>query len=204
MNVCALALVLLLDISSSVSEDRYQLQKQGLIESFQDPQIQKLILDQKPNGMAITAIEWSTYAEQVIDWHWIQNKDDLSQWVDQIKGLNRKHQDGLTAIGNAIEKGIQVLDQAPCQAERKLLDVSGDGSNNSGKGVEQMRDQAQDQGIVINGLPISNDFEPDIETYYRNHVITWDGFLINSVGFNDFGKAMRKKLILEISQIDHQ
>lgn len=199
MNVCALALVLLLDISSSVSEDRYQLQKQGLIESFQDPQIQKLILDQKPNGMAITAIEWSTHAEQVIDWHWIQNKDDLSQWVVQIKGLNRKHQDGLTAIGNAIEKGIQVLDQAPCLAERKLLDVSGDGSNNSGIDPSHLRDQAQTQGITINGLPILNPNEPDLEIHYRKQVVTMDGFVVPSEGFEDFARALRRKLILEIA-----
>lgn len=197
MNICALAL--LLDVSSSVTPERYALQKQGLLTSFQDPSIQRLMLNQSPGGMAVTIFEWSTGAQQVIPWHHIQNPGDMEKFVEQVRNLDRDQADGVTAIGVALEAGIESLEQAPCVPERKILDVSGDGANNSGIDPSHLRDQAQTQGITINGLPIVNELEPDLETHYRKQVITMDGFVIRSEGFEDFARALRRKLILEIA-----
>lgn len=199
MNICALALVLLLDVSSSVTPERYALQKQGLLTSFQDPSIQRLMLNQSPGGMAVTVFEWSTGAQQVIPWHHIQTPTDVEKFVEQINNLDRAQVDGVTAIGVALEAGIASLEKAPCAPERKILDVSGDGANNSGIDPSHLRDQAQTQGITINGLPILNPNEPDLEIHYRKQVVTMDGFVIPSEGFEDFARALRRKLILEIA-----
>lgn len=200
MNICALALVLLLDVSSSVNAERYALQKQGLVESFHDPSIQRLMLNQSPGGMAITVFEWATTPRQSINWHHIQTPEDLQNFVQDIENMDRSDKDGVTAIGNALEAGVNSFDQAPCQADRKIIDISGDGSNNSGPAPSIMRDQAQSRSITINGLPILNETEPDLEKHYRTHVVTMDGFVIVSNGFEDFTRALRRKLILEIAQ----
>lgn len=199
MNICALALVLLLDVSSSVSADRYLLQKQGLLESFRDPSIQRLMLNQTPGGMVINIYEWSTYPQQAVPWMRIQSQTDLDQFVEHVEKLDRQQVDGVTAVGRALEQGINSFASAPCDATRKIIDISGDGVNNSGHEPSIARQQAQEQGITINGLPIRNESEPDLEQHYREQVITSDGFVMPSEGFEDFARAMRRKLILEIS-----
>ena len=199
MNMCALALVLLLDVSSSVTAARYDLQKQGLLSSFRDPVIQRLMLNQAPGGMAITIYEWSTYPQQAVPWIHIRSQADLNQLIEHVEHLDRKQQDGVTAVGRALLEGINSFDHAPCDATRKIIDISGDGANNSGKDPDVAKQQAQDQGITINGLPILNDAEPDLEAHYREHVITHDGFVMPSEGFEDFARALRRKLILEIA-----
>lgn len=199
MNICALALVLLLDVSSSVTPERYNLQKQGLLMSFQDPSIQRLMLSQTPGGMAITVFEWSTTAQQSVPWHHIQTQDDLDTFIVQVAAMERPPHDGITAIGTALDAGIGSLETTPCVPERKVLDVSGDGANNSGIAPAHARDRAQTQGITINGLPILNENEPGLEDHYRTQVVTMDGFVIPSEGFEDFARALRRKLLLEIA-----
>lgn len=198
MNWCALALILLLDTSGSVGLERFELQKMGLVQAFRDPKIEQVILEQ-PNGMALKIIAWNTEPETVSEWIHVQQIRDLDQVVANMENL-KYVANGSTAIGRALDMAIASFDSAPCESNRKIIDISGDGSNNDGPDPSEYRDLAEKQSIIINGLPIVNAIEPDVANYYRAYVVTSTGFVLESQGFDDFARAIRKKLILEIVQ----
>jgi len=109
---------------------------------------------------------------------------------------------GGTAVGAAIDLGMEMLGRNPFTALRRTIDVSGDGVNNRGRPAEIARDEAVAQRVTINGLAIV-EFGQDVETYYRDRVIGGPGaFVIRADGFADFARAVRRKLILEIALAD--
>ena len=197
MNICALALVLLMDTSLSMSSQDYQMQRDGVRDAFLDPQLQQII-EREPDGVAVTVIEWASEARQVVHWQHLRTQDQITQFAHAVGALNRSVS-GFTALGDALDLGIRTLEDAPCDADRQIMDVSGDGVSNEGGSVTDARERAQQQGIVINGLPIDARPEVDIERYYREQVITPGGFVIVANGMQDFGRAIRRKLILEIT-----
>src|SRR5262249_16856680 len=107
---------------------------------------------------------------------------------------------GGTSLSGAIDYSVQMLKGAPYKASREVLDISGDGSNNLGRAVEQARDEAVQLGIRINGLPILL-LEHDLDQYYRASVIGGPGaFVIPVRNYDVFAEAILRKLITEISQ----
>lgn len=201
MISCALALVLLLDVSQSVSPNDYVLQRDGVAQAFADPQIQQII--EREGGVAVTVIEWATNQRTVVPWQHLTNRDHVTQFSQTVSQLQRS-QSSLTGIGDAIRAAISSLDQAPCDPERIVFDVSGDGVNNVGTLPEDARDAAAELGVQINGLPIvnsTNNTNAQLEEFYRQAVITPNGFVVVAQGFADFARAIRRKLVLEIGQL---
>ncbi len=198
MNPCTLALVLLVDVSGSVSADRYTLQHAGIAQALTDPHVQHVLLSQE-GGMALTVIEWSDRRQTVVPWRILRTVDDVSAIAETLGGAQRA-MTGSTALGDALAEGMAALDRAPCDPARKVIDVSGDGRNNDGStSPDEMRLRARARSITINGLPIRGD-EPDVAEYYRAHVVTADGFVIEAASFDDFAVAIRYKLLMEVSE----
>lgn len=195
MISCALALVLLLDVSLSVHPNDYVLQRDGVAQAFADASVQQII--HREGGIAITVIEWATQQRVVIPWRHVTHITQVQQFSQEVALLQRS-MSGYTGIGDAIQAGMDSLVNVPCEPERIVFDVSGDGVNNQGPIAEIARDAAQAQGIQINGLPILNNPEIDLESYYRSSVITSDGFVVVADGFGDFSRAIRRKLVMEI------
>lgn len=197
MTFCALALILLVDVSGSISATNLQLQQQGLANAFRDPQMQQLIVSQ-PGGIAIKLVEWATWPNPRINWVHLRSSADSERLARAIEALPPQN-GGNTAIGMALEHAIHSFENVPCEPERRIIDVSGDGSSNSGPDPEESKARAEQEGIVINGLPIVTLQEPEVADYYRQRVITWDGFVIEASGYEDFARAIRKKISLEIA-----
>ncbi len=106
-------------------------------------------------------------------------------------------------MGDALHEGLGIMNRAPCEASRKVIDISGDGRNNDGSvSPDDMRIIARANDVVINGLPIRGD-EPDVADYYREHVVTEDGFVTEAKSFDDFAAAIRTKLLTEISMLTY-
>jgi len=106
---------------------------------------------------------------------------------------------GGTSISGAIDFSRLLLADCRCTPIRRVIDVSGDGSNNSGRPVTIARDEAVRDGIGINGLPILS-IEPFLDRYYNDNVIGGPGaFMIPAQNYDTFADAVRKKLITEIS-----
>jgi hypothetical protein len=198
MNACALALVLLVDVSGSVSADRYMLQHAGIAQALVDPHVEHVLLDQE-GGMAITVVEWSDRRQTIVPWRMIRSADDVAAVAEALGGAQRS-MTGSTAMGDALQEGVSAFDRAPCEPARKVIDISGDGRSNDGSiSPDEIRARAHAASITINGLPIRGD-EPDVADYYREHVVTPDGFVIEATSFDDFGVAIRYKLLMEVSE----
>jgi Ca-activated chloride channel homolog len=201
MNIaCTIALVLLMDVSASVGEKDFHLQQQGLSQAFADPALQHTIVSQ-PNGVAITLIHWGTTPKTVVPWTHLRTVYDSAEFGQTLGDVRWRHAGNMTAMGNAINYAINSFEDSPCEPEQKIIDISGDGESNSGVDPAVARDRAAQALITINALAVLNKLEPEADTYFRDKVVTPDGFVMVVDAQEDFARAIRRKLSLEISRL---
>jgi hypothetical protein len=206
-----LALAMAIDISGSIDPDEAKLQREGYVQAFRDPVIVKAILGGSHGRIAVAYYEWSDAWVQrlLIDWTLLDSEAAIDAFATRLANapisIARR-----TSISGAIRYAIPLFGRSPYEAERKVLDVSGDGSNNDGGLVTDMRYEALKERIVINGLPIMNDrpnpfgfpSEPDLDKYYL-HCVTGGprSFVEVARNFDDFPRAVRKKALQEIADL---
>ena len=209
-----LLLVLAADISRSVDEVKFQLQRSGYAAAFSDSRVIEAIRS-GPNGrIAVELVEWSGPLSQkiVIDWMVISDDKTARLFGDHLVEATRAFADS-TSISAGIDFAMTQLDRAPYETRRRVIDVSGDGDNNSGRDVTAARDEAIAKGITINGLVIltepptlnSTHTNPlgGLANYYRNNVIGGSGaFVMVAENFNSFSEVLVQKLIKEIAQAE--
>ncbi len=198
-QTCKLALVLALDISSSVNEREYALQLHGLARAFRTKEVINAILTPEGVGIAAIVYEWSGYNQQdiVIPWTMLSSRDQVLAFADRLSAHRRPFTDLTTALGKAVEYGAQMFTRAPACA-RQVIDISGDGENNDGVGPDYFRALGKLDGITINGLVVQGAF-PDPAPYYRNYVIQGPGsFLALARHFDDYPSVIIGKLLREI------
>ena len=207
-----LLLALAMDVSRSMSQPKFQLQREGYAAAIANPQVLDAIKSGPHQKIAICFIDWSAPAEQklVIDWSILDGPASARRFADLIAQAPRSFFNS-TSIAGGIDFAVGKIARAPFEAERHAIDVSGDGTNNSGRDVRDARDQAVAKGIVINGLAILTDIQlaqnpqhtnppGGLEKYYRDYVIGGSGaFVLVAEDFSSFGRAMVKKLIAEIA-----
>ena len=196
-------LVLAVDASGSVSEDRFELQKRGYSAAFRNPKVLAAIRAGDHQAIAISMVQWTgpTLHVIVVPWTTVRDQASANALAAAIDAAPRRIFGGGTSLSGAIDYGVLMLTAAPSTATRQIIDISGDGSNNIGRSPIQARDEAVKLGIRINGLPILT-VEPDLDIYYRQNVIGGPGaFVIPAKNFDQFADAILRKLIAEISQI---
>lgn len=198
---CKLALVLALDISSSVNQREYDIQLQGLAQAFRTPAVIEAILTPVGVGVAAIIYEWSGYNQQdiVIPWTMLDSESAILDVATTLAAHRRPYSDLTTALGKSVEYGAMMFWRAPSCA-RKVIDISGDGENNDGVGPEFYRAQGKLNGITINGLVVEGAV-PDPVAYYQNFVIQGPGaFVARARDFDDYPSVMIGKLLREIDQ----
>jgi len=208
-----LLLVLASDVSRSVDQPKFELQRQGYAAAIADARVLTAIRSGPHSRIAICFVEWSGVGAQklLIDWTIIGDDEAANQFGTQLLELPRSFADR-TSISGGIDFAMQQLDRAPVEAARRTIDVSGDGTNNSGRDVSSARDDALAKGVTINGLVILSErpmpwniehTNPPggLEAYYRNNVVGGPGsFVMVAQDFNSFGQAIVQKLITEIAR----
>jgi Protein of unknown function (DUF1194) len=197
-----LQLVLAVDASGSVDERRFELQKQGYVAAFRDPQVLSAIRSGPRQAIAVTMVQWTGPALQiqVVPWSLVRDVASAAGFSAAIDNAPRQLFGGGTSISGAIDYGAALMLDSPFKGVRRVIDVSGDGSNNRGRAAPPARDEAVAAGIVINGLPILT-LEPDLDRYYQEQVIGGPGaFVIAADTYETFADAIRKKLIVEIAE----
>jgi len=208
-----LLLVLAADVSRSVDERKFQLQRQGYVAALEDRRVLDAIGSGPNSRVAMAFVEWSGEGNErvVIDWTAIRDAATAKSFGDQLLEAPRSFADR-TSISGGIDFAVEQFAHAPFQAAHRTIDVSGDGTNNAGRDVTAARDQAVGKGMTINGLPIlSEDPMPwnpvhtnppgGLEKYYRNNVIGGpNAFVMVARNFGSFGKAIVNKLVAEVSQ----
>jgi Protein of unknown function (DUF1194) len=197
-----LALVMAVDVSESVDGDEYVLQHEGIARAIEDPLLVRAIAAGKHGAIEVAVLEWSDRDKQVItvDWTRVGDQASAASFAARVRA-SRRSSNGLTAIGDALLAAHALLDRAPAPADRRLIDVSGDGMANIGPPVQAVRDELVAAGITINGLAILAS-EPWLETYYNDYVIGGPGaFLLRAEDFSSFANAMQNKLQGEVSEL---
>jgi hypothetical protein len=207
-----LLLALAMDVSRSMDQPKFLLQRQGYAAAISNPQVLSAIRSGPHQKIAVCFIDWSGPFEQrlVIDWNVIDDVNRALAFGELIGAAPRSFYNS-TSIGAGINFASAQIARAPFEAERHAIDVSGDGTNNAGRDVGFFRDQAVTKGIIINGIVILTDIRyaqnpqhtnppGGIEKYYRENVIGGPGsFVMVAEDYNAFGQAMVKKLIAEIA-----
>ncbi|MCX8135267.1 MAG: DUF1194 domain-containing protein [Roseococcus sp.] len=201
-------LVLAVDVSRSIDEDEARLQREGYRAAVSDPRVVEVIRRGMIGAIGLAYVEWAgvEYQRVVIPWTRIASQRDADLWAETLAEAPRVSL-SWTSISGAIDFSRQVLREAPFEGTRRVIDVSGDGVNNSGRPAEHARDEAVAEGIVINGLPIVNDrptfgrMPPiPLDRYFEQNVIGGPGaFMIVAEDFEAFGAAVRRKLLREIA-----
>lgn len=198
---CSVALVLLVDTSGSISSENMLLQRDAYVQAFQEPRIRNIILSQAP--VALSYVEWNSSPREVVKWTLIETEGDLEEFSQAIFKDAATNSQGQTGLGEALDFALASFHRTPCEEiGRMVIDISGDGISNYGQHPAAVRDSAQKEPQVqINGLPILNTQEPTLEPYYRENVITYDGFLIPVEGYTAIYGALVRKLNREIANV---
>jgi hypothetical protein len=193
------ALVLAIDVSESVSTDRYLLQHDGIARAFEAPKLLDAIVS-APGGIEVLVLEWSDPDKiaVTVGWTRVGNRASAAAFAAAVRATTRTSH-GLTAIGAAMLAGAAAFDHMPEPAAHKVIDVSGDGMANFGPSPVQVRDELVAQGITINGLAILTE-EPWLADYYNSNVIGGaSSFCLVAESMDSFAEAMLKKLVQEVA-----
>jgi len=206
------ALVLVTDVSRSIDDSEFRLEKDGYATAFTSPAVLSAIQGGPIGQIAVAYVEFASGFEvrTVLDWTLIRDKASAQSFVAKLAAAPRSFW-GRTAISAGVDRGVQMLAENALAPTRRVIDVCGDGTNNAGREITDARDDAVKAGITINGLAIINDHpvswtyahvQPPggLAKYYRDNVTGGPGsFVLEVHDFHSFGEAMTRKLITEIA-----
>jgi hypothetical protein len=207
------ALVLVADVSRSIDDSEFQLQRQGYASAFADPKVLAAIKSGMVGAISVAYVEFAGADEvrTVVDWMPVSDAASAKSFINRMQAAPRSFW-GHTSISAGVDQAMQMFAETGFQAQRRVIDVSGDGTNNSGREAGAARDDAVAAGVTINGLAIINDHpvswtfahvQPPggLGNWYRENVIGGPGSFVKEVhDFQAFGEALTDKLINEISQ----
>ena len=208
------ALVLVTDVSRSVDDSEFKLEKQGYASAFEDPKVVAAIQG-GPNGrIAVAYVEFSSSEQTrtLIDWTVISDAASATAFADALVAQPRSSY-GRTAISTGLDMATHMLADPSFADAHRVIDVAGDGTNNAGRPITDARDEAMAAGITINGLAIINDHPVNyiyahvappggLPNWYRENVTGGPGsFVVEVHDFATFGDAMTRKLINEIAEL---
>ena len=209
MEAVDLELVIATDVSRSIDEGEALLQRQGIAQAFRSQEVIRAIGSGFLGKIGVAYIDYSSrdFNKLVVDWRVIGDREAAESFANEL--LEAPMTSGWrTSISDAIELAGEMIETNDLEGTRRVIDVSGDGPNNFGRLVDDVRDTTIARRITINGLPIVNErgayasryYLPDLDLYYRGCVIGGLGaFLVVANSFVDFARAIRRKLILEIA-----
>ncbi len=196
----AVELVLALDSSASVDRQEFELQVRGLSLAFSDPEVLKAVENLKPLGAAVAVAQWGGPGETrvVLPFTELHDARDSKAFGFRIGLITRWERASSTSIATALDDSRTLIESNAYDGQRRVIDVSGDGPDNSGLDLEAARQRAKAAGIVVNGLPIMADI-PDLDLYYRDRVIIGtDSFIEPARDFEDYVRAIKQKLLVEL------
>ncbi len=209
-----MTLVLVSDVSRSVDDSEFQMEKAGYAAAFNDPRVLAAIRGGAIGAIAVAYVEFAGSYEvnTVLDWRVVRDAASAQRFTDALDAAPRSFW-GRTSISAGIDRAMRLMEESGFEAQRRVIDVAGDGTNNSGREVAAARDDAVTAGVTVNGLAIINE-HPVSYTYahvqppggltewYRQNVTGGPGsFVVEVREFAAFGEAMTRKLINEIAAL---
>jgi hypothetical protein len=196
---CRLALLLALDVSSSVDDEEYLLQRDGLATALISQDVQAAILQEGGGSVALAIYEWSGRRQSVViqDWVMLSSAQDIAAVAARLGVAERSFRRFPTALGHALGFGATMIDRAP-RCDRQVIDVSGDGITNDGFWPQLAYKHFSFQEITVNALAVLG-ADPDVVDHYEFEVLHGPGaFIETSEGYAGYARAMTRKLYREI------
>jgi hypothetical protein len=206
------ALVLVSDVSRSIDDSEFELEKRGYAAAFADPQVLTAITSGPRGGILAAYVEFSgeEAVNTVVGWTFLHDAASVQSFAQTVRAAPRSSA-GHTAIGAGITHAMHLITSSHLDVRRQVIDVAGDGTNNSGGDVNSARDAAVAAGMTVNGLAIINEHpaawlnahvQPPggLDNYYRQNVTGGPGsFVIDVHDFRDFQTGLIRKLVEEIA-----
>jgi Protein of unknown function (DUF1194) len=204
-----LVLVLAVDVSGSVTEGRWLIQREGYARAFRSPEVQRAIFGGGTGSIAVIFVQWAGIIQQYHSaWNVISDRASAFAFAESVASTTRAFPEGGTAIGAALDFSHRLILGSGFKALRYVIDISGDGRNNEtsapGETVTRVRARILQDGFTINGLPVLGDAtEVGLVDYFRDNVIGGPGAFIEVITNPDdvarVERSIRRKLEREIS-----
>jgi hypothetical protein len=206
-----LELVLAVDVSGSIDADEADLQRDGYVRALSSPEVLAAITSGPHRRIALSYVEWAgvNVARTIVGWRLVDGPEAAAKFVEALQ-LTWPRTGRRTSISRVIQYVLPSFENNGFDGTRRIIDISGDGPNNTGLPVPLAREMATASGVGINGLVILNNMPgplgfpvlEDLDIYFEECVITGPGaFVLAADGFADFGRAIRRKLVLEIADL---
>jgi hypothetical protein len=194
------ALVLAVDVSGSITDQRFALQRDGIARALDSDALAGAIASGEHQAVEIAVVEWAEEQELVVPWTLVRSRQDLAELARKLRRAPRAWVHTRTDPGGGIAAADALFAKAPEPPARKVIDVSGDGEQNTGEySTSEMRDAAIAHGVTVNGLPITSGDEPHVDDWYRANVVGGEGaFMVVAEGYEAFAEAFAQKLSREI------
>jgi len=202
-NTVDLALVIALDVSYSVDAAEFQSMREGLALALDSAEVAKALHDGLYAEMLISVVQWSGFQEQDthVTWRKVSGRADLAALADDIRAMARRYTGGATDIGGALSYCHEVIKSAPEGSTRHVIDLVADGKNNVNFGPQFIRDIIVPDGIIINGLAITNEVA-GLVGYFKDNIIGGNGAFVEAAAeYTDFERAMLRKLVRETQSL---
>ncbi|NEX47223.1 DUF1194 domain-containing protein [Pseudotabrizicola algicola] len=196
---CEVALLLAIDVSGSIDAEEYRIQSKGTADALLHPAVAETLVK---GQVALSLMHWSGMGQQavVLPWTKMRGPSDLQRAAEQIRAAPRAFSGSDTAVGQAIDAALAQFAQAP-PCLRQIIDISGDGPENSGNTARAARSRAEAAGVAINAIAIEDVGQSTaITRFYQNWVITNGGFVITSRSLAAYPEAIRVKLLRELEK----
>ncbi len=198
---CRLALVLALDVSSSVDAEEYVLQRDGLAAALDDPLIRSAILD-GTGHVAIAIYEWSGRRQSAILSNWVALMDNsaIDNVIQSLRSAPRSHTRFPTAMGYALGFGATLLESGP-DCDRRVIDLSGDGENNDGFPPRLAYRNFPFANVTVNGLAVLGGSQDVLDYFHREVRFGFGAFVETTEGYKGYHEAMTRKLFRELNDM---
>ena len=201
-------LVLAVDVSYSMDPDEQALQREGYAKAFTSKEFMQALREGASGRIAVTFVEWAGQYDQrvIMPWRLIEGPESADAVAAEIASVPTRRA-SRTSISGGLRFARSLFEHSGYRGTRRVIDVSGDGANNSGPPVAPMRDETVKMGITINGLPIMlkrpNPGTMDIknlDVYYEDCVVGGPGAFVIPVRTREkFVEAIRNKMVLEVA-----
>jgi hypothetical protein len=195
------ALVLAIDVSGSVDDNRFRLQREGIAAALESEELAAAVLGGVNQTIEVAVVEWAEEQRLLVPWTVLHGRDDLTVLATRLRTASRSWVHTMTDPGGGIAAAERLFADQPFVALRQVIDVSGDGRQNTGEvATADARDAAVSHGLTVNGLPIASRDEPGIVDWYRTNVVGGLGaFLVAADSYDAIATAFQLKLRLEIT-----
>ncbi len=196
-RACDLALILAVDVSGSVDEDEYAIQRDGLARALADSVVREALVNARAR---VAVVQWTGASRQAVTVPWtaVEDHEAAHRLAATVAADPRVWWQYSTAIGEAIALSLEMFQEVP-ECRRRVIDISGDGTSNEGRMPAGFRPALTAAGVTINAVVIETD-ERDLTGYFWENVIHGPGaFVVTAAGFEQYAARIREKLIREVA-----